>query len=621
MINDISIYRTLANHNQFICIQDLYDAYHYVCETNGITPLNYDIIIDYLVSISYIDHTGKIKKLVDQVGHHNYSIAITKFDKIAFISRTYKSYLKWIQHIDIELLKTSRFSYIPSNFLYSIILILLGDIILIIWVIVTKYASYSSYLLIARSGAAIILYNLGLLFLHISNIIDHIDHVLMWKLSTNNSDSIHKFLGLSIMFGTVLHIIGHCLHIPYVLDICKNGCSYNQVHIVPKSNTAHIQISWSYFIHMPAYYSGIALTILIIIICIMIIIMKYSLIRIVNFYFWHRLISIIFAIGIILHGLQCLLGFNLSYIFVLPPLLIYVISRRSELLFKQQLEITRWHLTSSSIQLYILNTEYIKHKLINGLVISMFINHPQTSKYEWHPFTAIISNDLSIACLGDSSITESCINIKRTGKWTNAFIQNMMLTGRGTLNQIINIGHIVPSCFRFHKFYMNKIIFCSGIGITPFLAMLTNINPSNQIILVWSIGSMDLIKQFGSTIKQLQGLGNLQVIIFYSNSSKRLDRSISTIQSDKFYFLQTLIHYRTQTDIVHGYQLPWIIHLMRANPINIISHYISNLHTNQNLVGIFVCGNLSYSNAINNAVKLLSGNAKKIKIDIWIEHL
>ena len=640
MITNLNDYQALADQHTVIYLQELYDTYNYVCETQGIIPLPWDTILAYLSRISYIDHTGRTKKIINHahIDESNPSasrslddnsfwvIIKPKFDKIAFIARTYNSYKRWTQPLDFSCHAPSCISRNPSNFISTITILTLGDILLVIWVIATKYQTYSSYLLLARSGAAIILYNLGLLLVHVSNIIHYIDHVLIWKLSTNKSDMMHRFFGLKIVFGTIIHIIGHCLHIPYILNLCKGGCSYDQVHIVPKSNdiSAPISISWIYFIRLPAYYSGIILTGLLMLMCIGMVLQRYGMIRMVTFYNHHRFLSTIFAIGIILHGLQNLLGFNLSYIFVLPSLLIYLVSRRSEIFYSQQLEVIRWHTTNSSIQLYVTNTKYMEHQLNYGLAISVFINHPQTSKLEWHPFTVVMSarsNNCNLPCLEGNQSTESCINIKKSGQWTDALIQNIVHTGRGTSSQIINIGHIVPSCFRFHRFYRSKIIFCSGIGITPFLAILNNIDPSNQVVLVWSIGTVDLIKQFGSTINQLQGIANLQVIIFYSNSSKRLSRSITADQWNKFNFLQTLIHYRTQVDIIHGVQIPWIIYLDRANPRTIISHCLSEMHIDHHLLGIFICGSPTYTQTIIEASDALKYNLKKIQLDVWVEHL
>lgn len=630
-------YRTLSDKHTVIYVQDLYDAYRFVCETQGIIPLSWDTIIGHLSSISYSDHTGRAKKVISRAyideANPFWVIIKTKFDRISFISATYNSYKRWTQSLDLSSNDGSlstfysfRVLQTPSNFVGAIIILTIGDMLLVIWVIATKYQSYSSYLLMARSGAAIILYNLGLLLVHVSNIIQYIDHGLIWKLSTNKSDMIHMFLGFKIILGTILHIVGHCLHIPYVLDLCRDGCTYDQVHIVPKTNDVgtSISISWIYFIRLPAYYSGIILTGLIMIMCIGIALQRYGMIRMVTFYTHHRILSTIFSIGVILHGLQNLLGFNLSYIFVLPSLLIYIASRRSEIFYSHQLEIIRWSITNSSIQLYVANTPYMKHQLEYGLAISVFINHPQTSKLEWHPFTVVLSNrstNFNPPCLEDTLPSESCIIIKKSGRWTTALIQNILNAGRGTSSQLINIGHIVPSCFRFHRFYASKLIFCSGIGITPFLAILSNIDPSNHVVLVWSIGTIDLIKQFGSTINQLHGIANLELIIFYSNSTKRLPRSITVEQWYKFNFIQTLIHYQTHIDIIHGIQIPWIIHLNRANPRTIISHYLSQMQSNQRILGIFICGSPSYTHTIVDASKALKFNVKKIQLDVWVEHL
>jgi len=609
-------YQALALPNAIVFTNDLYSAYAHVCETKGLKPLALDTIHAYLSHIRYLDHTNRHKKIIDYVwvdGTHEPVSIIKriKFDRVGFISGAYDGYKHWGAPIATQRTADSALVLqVPSNFSIGIALITLGDIIMITWVVVTKYQSYSIYLLLARSGAAIILYNLGLLLIHISNVLQYIDHSLVCKLSTNESGLVHRVLGLKIMFGTAIHVLGHGLHVNNVLHICVGGCNYDDVHTIPQTNVdTPIVISWGYFMKLPAYYSGIALVAILILMSGGLILSKIGWLRPAWFYNQHRLLAIICSIGIILHGVQQVLGFNLSYIFVLPSLLVYLASRYSEILYTRQLEVTQWHITDSVIRIYCNNTPYLTKQLEYGVAVSAYINHRQTSRLEWHPFTIFATTD-----------TESCISIKGSGKWTKAFIQNM-LTSSHSSHQLINLGHILPSCFRFHKFYLRKIIFCSGIGITPFLSIVHDVISTGPILLIWSINSMEMIQEFIHVLRTLGSLPKLQVVIFYSNSSKGPGLPITTNQWHKFDFLQTLIHHHLQIDIIHGNQIPWMIILDRANPFNIIARSIKDMPLDTHLIGIFVCGGPGYTHAIRQAVETLRNNSKKIRMDVWAEHL
>lgn len=605
---NIDEYQSLAHPNIIIHTKDLYQAYKYICDTKGIKPLNENIIQEYLTRIRYTDHIGHHKKIIDRT-NDTPVIKRIKFDHLRFIKRTYNNYKQWASMTQASVVQVSPTIPQLSNFLVGVVLITLGDISLIAWVIVTKYQSYSIYLLLARSGAAIILYNLGLLLVHVSNVFQFYNLGLIYKLSIDSSHLIHQILGTKIILGTIIHVLGHYLHVNNILKICLSGCDYIKVHTVPKGDpNKQILISWNYFLKRPSYYSGIVLVVVSILICIGIGLTKCNLIRSTIFYNQHRLLAIIFSIGIILHGMEQLLGFNLSYIFVLPPMLIYFISRYSEILGTNQLIVTRLHIVDSIIRIYFDTTPYLNKWITHGVAVSAYINHKPTSRTEWHPFTIFATTDI-----------ESCISIKGSGKWTKIFIQNMLLENRPA-NQIITLGHLVPSCFRFHTNYQNKIIFCSGIGITPFLSII-EFNPNDSWLLVWSINNIDLIQEFILVLNRLNSLSNLRIVIFYSNTLKQQAQLISTNYWNKFNFLQTLIHYRLHIDIIHGYQTPCIIILNRVNPLSIITRSINEAPTDTHKIGIFVCGGVGYTKSIKYAVDTLRYNIKKIKLDVWAESL
>ena len=617
-------YKLLAYPNNIVYVNDLYNVYNHVCLTKGITPLSKIEIEAYLNKINFIDHTGRTKSIINQTCIIDYVesqsvpakvniINRDKFNRINFITTTYNHYnaIKtplWFYHGK----KQIRNSICSSNISILLIVLELIELLIILQVILSKYKLYTPYLLVARIGAVIILFNSSLLLIHISNIIKYIDHHLVHKISTNSFGLAHRVLGIKIFIGSITHIIGHYLHVNNVLNVCKFGCTYNDVLTIPKDTKFPIKISWSYFNNQLAYYTGIILISILSVIELGVIFQKYNLIRSSTLYNVHRTLAVIFFIIMIIHGTERLLGFNLSYIFILPTLLLFIASRYMEIFYCNKLEIDNWYITDSIIRLSFINSPYMIKQLEYGIAVSAYINHPITSLLEWHPFT--ISSGLDI--------NKSYVSIANSGKWTNRLIDNITINANSQITQYINLGHVIPSCFRFYKFYINKIFFCSGIGITPFLSIINQPNEyKNNNLLIWSIGNMEIINQFANILREIHLKPNLQIYIFYSNTSKQLNQPITRPQLHKFNFLQTLIHYKSGVDIVHGIQIPLIIILERINSLNIISHNISTIKNANNPVGIFVCGSSRYNHSIRESVNLLKFNPKKIKIDLWIEDL
>ena len=598
--------KVLEYSNSTIFVKELYEAYQHILQARGIIPMHYDDIHNILHEIMHIDHTGRRKPIIT---HLSTDLVITadKYARISFICRLYDQYKSINNSLWIY---TDPNKYVLPRVALFILALQVVEIAIILLIIFTMCNNYTVYLIIARASATMILLNSLFLLVHISNITQYIDSRWVRKISTNSSGSFHKLFGFKILLGAGLHTMGHFLHINHILNLCESGCTIEMVHTVPH-NVQHLTISWKYFLSQPAYYTGIILIVVCLCIVVSIIMRKFNLLRVASFYNVHKILSVLLFLLIVVHGMQQLLGFNLSYIFVLPMLMVYLYSRRFEL-FTQSLEIFKWHITDNIVRLYIINSSDIVRKLEKCIALSVYINHPKVSKYEWHPFTLTLGMNKY----------EGSLNIKNTGKWTQLFIDKILQDSGHHVIQYINIGHITPSCFRFYKFYTKRVFFCSGIGITPFLTVMSNVinNYNTQDIFIWSIGDVNLIKEFQTIINGLTKHRRLQIFIFYSNSAKQTNTNITTDQWNKYNFLQTLIHYHSNIDIVHGVSVPIITILNRINSTNIMSRIINQCENNTD-IGVFVCGGASYTKAINESIALLQNNKKNITLDLWTESL
>ncbi len=596
-------YRGLASPHSTIQIQDLYATYRYVCITKGITPLTEDIVLRYLSRVKYVDHTNMKIPIVQHA-----QISYAAYTRVEFIPRMYLPYRQIATNTEVVHLNNHSV-YVCDVSTYAVMIVIMHTIesIILMQVVISKWNTYSSWLLLARSGAVIILYNLSLLLLHVCNISKYMDSMLGYKLASNKVESLHAIFGIKILIGTILHVIGHVGHVQHILGMCKRGCTYSDIHTLAKSN-GHIVISWGYFSRQPAYYSGYVLTGLAIIMFGLVMTYQRKVIRAAPFYNYHRILSFLISLIIILHGLQSLLGFNLSYIFVLPPMLLYLGSRWREIFSRDRLRIIGWHISQSMIRLTIAHTPYIADQLNQSAMVSTYINHPDTSLLEWHPFTLINSMDR----------TESYIYIKRSGTWTEAFINNIRKASHHESMQTLNVGHLNPSSFRFCKKYSAKIFFCSGIGITPFLSVLIDQSENTNVSwLIWSINSMGMLREFSSELTKLSNLPYLFLTILYSNSAKQIRQDITSDQWNQFHFLHTMIHYHTGIDILHGMQIPSIVLLQRCNPCSILAHCINRLPSTIDTIGIFICSGTAYASDIERAAYSLRTNTKKIRLDVW----
>lgn len=638
-------YTAIAHPHEYIYIDDLYQSYSYICITKGLIPLSKEMVTHHLKSIVYKDHTDTTFHLINYLSikdsHERVNIiSRTKYNRFKYITNTYKKYRQFanVPFVNVPILRltSSSLSSYKKDLIADtpnhnrsmnriFIVIQITELIIVSKLIYDLSATLPYRLLIAKTGAILILYNSMLLLIHISGLINSITFPFM-NLAIHNSlqsidSSLHLLFGIKITIGTMIHVIAHLLHIDNILRLCVNGCARNIIITIPQDGAlSSPPLSWMYFATLYPYYSGLVLTAILVLLLFSLYLKRINKIRISIFYNWHRSFAIVFFAITILHGIDQYMGFNLSYVFILPTLLLYLITRRMELLCSQKLEIDAWHISSTMIRIFFLNTDYINRKLKKGITISTFINHPATSLFEWHPFTlSSVSRDPS----------RSYISIKKSGKWTRSFVENVSIASRSQFIQYVNVGHTSLSCFRFYTYYNRKIYFCSGIGITPFLSIIEKPGEiTSQLTLIWSVNDIDLIHEFGNVINRISNFiqrpgvtssyATTKVYIFYSNSSKKINQPISDLQMHKLNYLQTLIHFKTGIDIILGFQMPIITILERADPVAILTNYINDQTYASGTIGVFTCGNQKYCDSIKNAFDTVS-EFSDAKLDLWVE--
>jgi predicted ferric reductase len=579
--------------NKTIDVDDLIEAYRIVMDSHNLQSIPVKWIFNHLTASDFVSTTTKSLN-IDYAG----------------FNRT----LKWISMIRAhygmanQLISRSRD---PPRFRwhrYSVVIFTsILDALAIMLVVVFKIGS-PVWIIVARAFAVIILTNIFYILLPFSGISQYIPDIVLanWQLP-EHKELHHKICGIKVVVSGLLHMSAHLFHIGYALRACIDGCSSNDILIVKDSGVQTI-ISYSYFFKQYEYVTG---CILIVIICIGYIstaLHSKKLIRWTTNRISHQYGAVLFIILVIAHGGVQLLGFNYSYIVVVPILLCYLWQRR-HLFVSNPVKISRWTCTPSFITLYIRDNNYLDNLLHAFANVNIHINHCDVSRMEWHPFT--LSRGYGRA--------EAVITLKRVGKWTNE-LADTLLSRPGRCNYI-NIGTCVRSKFRFHRFYHTKYFFCAGIGITGFIAAAADIMRTGRnqcdVILAWSISNPGIVAEFSQKLISIQKhVPSIKILIYFSNSANADKTDVTTANRFRFEYLQTLMFGLTGIDIVSKVESPMPMLLRRVDFNKIL---IRNTNPDTGPIGIFICGPSSYAEHAIHSVRIARASRADVEFRIWSE--
>ncbi len=599
---EYTLFKQIATYNSDTCnysiqVDKLITAYKYVMNIHKLPPLSSAEIIKLL------EQTHLLKNNSIDYGAYNKSLrSLINIDKYYNRSKT-ASFL-------VSSLITKR--PIDWNKQSLVIVTLLIDVIAALLIVWLKMG-FSSWLILARTSAVIILTNLAYLLIPFTFIINIIpNEVLAWGFPSEYSDYYHKVFGFKILIASITHTIGHIGQIESVLKKCKNGCRYEEVFIIPKSNT-QIVISHGYFMKQYAYVTGIILVIIFSAIVLSLWLEKKKWIRYSLNQLLHKYLACLGIIMTIVHGFSHLLGFNYSYIFTLPLFLFYCWRCRHEIIHFH-VRINRWVITPTMVRLYLQDDSHLDKLLTNFSNVTVYVNYSKLNKFEWHPFTL---------SRGYNS-TDAVLTMKRIGQWTNSFAN--ILRSRIQYTDHINISHCVLSKFRFHRLYKTRYFFCAGIGITAFMASMMDMirNPLEERVsttLVWSVADMEIIREFNQQLMDIQyQLSNIKIMIFYSNKSKTQKTSIPPEINNRFLYLQAIIYGSQQYDIISKIISPICCIFQRANFIEILAHAVVSMRTqNHKQIGVFICGSAAYAKQVCSNVDTIKSNKHKVTFRTWSE--
>lgn len=483
--------------------------------------------------------------------------------------------------------------------------------------IVAFNAKLPTNLIVARVSAIVILNNMVYILAPLV-CADFIPDVWMVRCSwARYAAFYHALFGIKIAVASAAHVAGHILQVRSTLLQCVGGCDAASIYIVRESELKGeslerpVVISARYFAAQYPYYTG---AILLAILGALIALNRFRCVRYSIGKSAHQYLAAAMFVMTILHGCGALLGFNYSLLMVLPPFVLYVWRLRREI-FTTPAKILRWSTGPDTIQLYLEEDENLSALLVPFGCVSVYTKYPQVSGIEWHPFTLARG-------YGPTSAT---LYVSRVGTWTNALAAALV---RGVnSSDIIHIGRVERSCFRFHRYYRNRVFFCAGVGISAFVASMMDMVATSDARsigteLVWSVPNVEIISLFAPRLLGFQAsYPNLKISIYYSNRRREppsVDLSLATL---KFEFLQSLIHAHGGVDIVTGDRSPAQCFLRRAPFSAVLAHVVAIEQRRSHVreVGVFACGSSAYASAIEREVDTLNRSQTKVLLKYWAE--
>ena len=573
-----------------IDVNDLIEAYELIMRSNNLISMPREWLINQLTGSSI---------------HNNFIIEYQSFNSsLKWFIKIKSIYGDSIQASD-EIIKSLNKKYYNWHRNGLIVFTTCVDVVVAMLIILTKL-QLSGWLIFARISAIMILTNIAYILIPFISA-----HILANLFPAEYSHYYHNVFGIKILFFSITHIIGHICQIIYALHHCNKGCSQESISIVPISQS-QIVISYGYFVKQYPYYTGILLMIIFGLLVLSFLLFSLRQIRYSTNQLFHKYLGITGFIMIIAHGHKQLLGFNYSYILTLPLLLKYFWNRRYEV-FRFHIQINRWVITPTTVLIYLKDDHRLNKILESFENVSIYVNYSKVSLLEWHPFTLT---------RGYNS-TDAVLYMKRVGNWTNK-IADKLLTNINS-EDTISVGHYLRSKFRFHRLYKIRYFFCSGIGITGFLACMADtmrvpIPTLTQTTLIWSINSIEMINEFSERIRYFESkLLNVKVLIYYSNRS---NKNVIPYQAlIRFSYLQSIIYGTSKIDIVTGMISPICCRFERVNFIEILStaalaaHRISFMGS----IGVFICGSEPYAIQCLNNIDIINRNKLGISFRAWSE--
>ncbi|OQR93685.1 ferric reductase [Achlya hypogyna] len=178
------------------------------------------------------------------------------------------------------------------------------------------------------------------------------------------------------------------------------------------------------------------------------------------FWFSHMLLGPFLLLGCI-HGATSWLSKAQSYLWIAPPLAIYLIERRFRFAksWTTPLRIERVEFLDGVVALFM--EKPTRFEYTPGMYT--FLNVPALSQHEWHPFTISSAPD-------DAHVS---LHIRNAGDWTGALHTLLaQCNSEGKPFPVVHLDGPVGAPTQAYHRYSTVVMIGGGIGVTPFASIL-----------------------------------------------------------------------------------------------------------------------------------------------------
>ena len=395
------------------------------------------------------------------------------------------------------------------------------------------YQSYPIMVRVAKSAAMGINVNLGIIAIPVAkNLISSLRaSIFRHFLPLKQAMFVHNMAGYHILYFSIVHVAAHCLN---YLDIAKVYGDLNDFK--PESLLLTT---------LPGY-TGLTLSLLLFLMMTAIPTRKHNF---EIFYYSHKLAIPIMIISLF-HGVGCFVNQFIgmkchyyAYKFVPWSLGIYLIELVIVKLFQRApalIKSYKW-ISNDTMEL-VLSPSSILTREPGSYV---FLNCPQISKYQNHPFTLTNPRD-------KANLT---LEIKAVGDWTN----NLTHLIEFEMDQLIVEGPYNSTSVDL-KSFNTLILIGQGIGVTPFKAMI------QQVIMDYE--------------NNMTAIPRIELVTLYKNEEDRTE----IMESDEFQLPHINISSYTKS---------------KCWPPKFDEIFSNVHHSSRNQsVGVFVCGSDCLGNLI-----------------------
>lgn len=318
-----------------------------------------------------------------------------------------------------------------------------------------------------------------------------------------------------------------------------------------------------------------------------------------------------------IHGISSWLEQTQAWIFLTMPIVIFTIDRWNRTKLYGRAANTRVlsvGLDPDTLELRVEKPKSLDH-FIPGMYV--YLNVPELSTAEWHPFT--ISSAPDDDYLG--------MHIRAVGDWTKAlYFLCRIKKDTGLKDFNVKIEGPVGAPSQMYQTYKIVVMIGAGIGVTPMASILRDTayrlsknkcdncktvhydeyvphlgirSVLSKLYFHWTTKSQDSLKWFANSMNEIAALDTERRIEIHNHLT-----SVPTKEATIAKTVQTLYHQTTGRDVVSGLETPTRTHFGRPDWDAIFSDLrTAHPHTD---VGVFFCGPRSFEGTLSHLCKKYS---------------